>query len=223
MPRYKIKWFKDQKDIAFHLDDFGKTANVIFITGLFGSGKTTTAKQLAKNYNATVIHQDFMSFFESYPTKECERFTGLFQETYPETKEWYQKKLWRNDEFVSERVREEYRKKFIQFIIDYTKSHKDEKFIFEGAAFYFYPWLMDQMAKCPLIIKRTSILRSLKNMTKRDRNQTSFSARFKVFWRYRCHWIIYSKKLNKQIIKCVKLYPNDISFIETKIDDEFIK
>ena len=51
---------KGRKSIDFNIDKWGKSedTNILFITGLSGSGKSTKAVQIAKENGAEIIHLD---------------------------------------------------------------------------------------------------------------------------------------------------------------------
>lgn len=48
MIKYKIGLLFSKKDYLYNVDNYGKTYNLLFITGLVGAGKSTISKELSK-------------------------------------------------------------------------------------------------------------------------------------------------------------------------------
>jgi uridine kinase len=53
----------DKPDLKLNLELWGKKYNILFITGLSGSGKTQLSKEISSKNNAKIIHLDELQFF----------------------------------------------------------------------------------------------------------------------------------------------------------------
>lgn len=106
----KTKWLISKKDLEFNIKSFTHENNILFITGLVGSGESTLAWELGKKYNAVVIIQDFLAWSDCYNSGECLFFVNLFQRKYPETKEYFKNNAWRKD-ILTKNLKDEYRRK----------------------------------------------------------------------------------------------------------------
>lgn len=120
-------------------------SNVLLVTGSSGSGKSTLSKELSLTNNATHIDLDTFEFLDYYKKlgldepkfRPIKRVPGVkpkinFSEEYP---------------------------KYLKFVIDYTKKHKNEKFVIEGV------WIIkndvfDLVKQYPIIVKNTSYILS---------------------------------------------------------------
>lgn len=168
MIKNNVKWLKSKTDIKYNLESYRNKNNVLFITGLVGSGKSTLASKLGKEYNATVIIQDYLAWSDCYNNDECKLFISLFQKLYPETKEYFENNEWRKSNLTSNQ-KDNYRKKFDKMVIDYAEENKDKNFIYEGSDLFCKSDINLILDK-PLIIKRTSAITSFIRSFKRGNN-----------------------------------------------------
>ena len=100
--KIKVYFFKTKEDYKHNLEDYGKKTNILLITGLVGSGKSTLARKLGKEYNATVVIQDYLAWSDCYGDETSKFFVNLFQEKYPETKEYFLNNEWRKSNLSKE-------------------------------------------------------------------------------------------------------------------------
>ena len=161
-----VKWFKSKDDITFNIEKYKNSNNILLITGLVGGGKSTLARELGKEYNATVIIQDFLAWSDFNDTKECRYFVDLFQKLYPETVLYFKNNEWRKNN-LSKKEKDTYRIKFDKMIIDYAKENKDKLFIYEGSDL-FCKSDINMIKDYPIIIKRTSAIKSFVRNYKRS-------------------------------------------------------
>lgn len=61
MIKYKIGLLFSKKDYLYNVDNYGKTYNLLFITGLVGAGKSTISKELSKEKEITILSQDWLT------------------------------------------------------------------------------------------------------------------------------------------------------------------
>lgn len=204
----KVRWLKSQKDIKFNIEKYQKKSNILFITGLVGSGKSTLARKLGKEYNATVIIQDYLAWSDCNNTKECTYFIKLFQKLYPETKDYFKNNEWRKNN-LSTTLKEDYRKKFDKMIIDYAKKNKKRNFIYEGSDL-FCKSDINLMVDQPIIIKRTGgILSYIRNFKRGNKDNNTFKKKFcylkRMSWEFKRFYIVDLPKLNDFIANLNKM------------------
>lgn len=165
------------KNICFNLEKINISQNnIIYITGLSGSGKTTFAKQLSKEYQATLFELDNLGgFFGKY--KESQELiydlTHNFLNMNPELKE-----IIRHGKYVELKIKNFKRysywtNQYIEFLSSYAKK-QNELFIFEGTQI-FKCLSAQKISNKPLIIigtsSFTSILRRLKRHYRIDKEK----------------------------------------------------
>lgn len=120
--------------------DWDISKNILFITGISASGKTTLANTIAKKYNYQIITLD--------------RFWNkLYGKKYDNVK----------DEDLSNDILDNYIKKMFEYIVSLSESKK--RYIIEGIQlFKLYYELKDQfmdfIKKYPIIFLETSVLKS---------------------------------------------------------------
>ena len=149
-------------DIVLHLDDFvaGKT-NILLITGISRSGKTTLAYELAPKYNAEIIQIDF---FENYYCKGDEVITPYVLKL---RSKWFNTPIGKKYKMICEDdpanlTNEDltlYMADAVSFIIKCCRIHSLKKFIIEGMQI-FSDVNPDLIKQYPLIIKGTSMIQS---------------------------------------------------------------
>ena len=161
---------KDDSYINFEKFESGKS-NVCLITGYSGSGKSTLGKQLADDYDAYYVELDMFHncsditneidanaghIFSNYFNKDKQMIFDI----YPKIRD---RKLSQND------LNKEFNK-FFKWLLSYCETHKKDRFIIEGVQIFE---LNDgnKLKKYPIIIKNTSMLKSMARMMRRDKNE----------------------------------------------------
>ena len=157
-----------KNNLYINIDKFesGKT-NVLFITGLSGSGKSTISNSLAAKYNAEIIELDLF--------EHCGMFSNVsqLQEAGEVFYEYLSsnKSLW--ERLKKKEVRgkelEEETSKFIKYAIKWCKSHKESKWIIEGVQIYSFtdPNVMKIES---IVFVNASMLKSIIQRWKRNGN-----------------------------------------------------
>lgn len=178
----KINFFINIKNIYFNLDKIDILSNnVIFVTGLSGSGKTTFAKKLSKEYEATLFELDNLGgFFGEYKESEelIHSLTAEFLNINYELRE-----IIRQEKYVDLKIKNfdkyiYWTNKYIEFLLKYAKEQK-RIFVFEGTQI-FKCISAEKISNNPLIIIGTSsfisMLRRIKRHYKIDkaRNKPNF-------------------------------------------------
>lgn len=168
-------YIASKKDIEYKLDSWKKGSNnILLITGLSGSGKSTRASQLSKEYNAINFELDLFEhnsilFSNNYNHDEANIIMkDIFKKMYGGKKNF--------DKYSDE----DYRKEFVKFfknLLSYCKSHKDQLFIIEGLQIFKHVAYYDIsiIENTPIIIIGVSLTKSLIRRYKRDHNTSDGS------------------------------------------------
>ncbi|MCL2629802.1 MAG: hypothetical protein FWD33_03940 [Alphaproteobacteria bacterium] len=171
----KIGFILSKKDLKLNYDKFGKSENVLFVTGIFGAGKTYTGQQYSKNFGAIHISQDWLGWAECYDCKHSRLFKKMFYDLYPTSKKYFDKNSKNYQKYKTNRIK--FRPLWDDMIVRYAKKNPNKLFVLEGSDLYSHS-NMEMMAGKPLIIKRTSLLKCMANMIKRKGPEGSFFKRY---------------------------------------------
>lgn len=174
----EVNFFSSKTDDIYDLNIFiHNYKNILFVTGLSGSGKSTTSRNFSKKYNAIYIELDV--FFnwgidDSY----------IISNEYFNKNELFKKFIYKylhdngyiikiQGEFtISPKYRNMHYQERMKDVIDYCKKHRNEKYVIEGVQLYQFTDFFDIVKDYPLIIKNTSLVKSYYRSTKRDNNNT---------------------------------------------------
>ena len=168
----------DSKVVYYKYDEFksGKK-NLLFITGLSGSGKSTLAMELAKEHNAEVFHLDWIDNMDDvrfYYNGLVENGKNkLLQHLFSKKDTLFDVP----DINFNKSVYTDWNSLYIRFIdeiVEYALSHKNDKFIVEGVHLYQLIGYMytgyKGMENFPHIIIGTSAIKSFIRALKRDKS-----------------------------------------------------
>lgn len=148
------------KDKVFNIDDFidGKT-NVLLITGLSGSGKTTMANDIANEYNAKVIsldnfqgYSDFVKLGKDYNDAGF-KFVKEYMDNNPDIKDVVLSNITIQDY-------ESYFNPFFFWLLEKLKTDKRNTYIVEGIHILLFNKFED-IKGYPLICIETSKAKSM--------------------------------------------------------------
>ena len=163
--------FMNKDDYYFDFDKFESgESNILFVTGLTGSGKSTIGRSFASKYHAEYVELDLMDpcsnlCSQSLDEIKKDKSNKVIYEYLSSHKSVYERlksgKM-RNDEIFLNNVR------FISFVRSYANKHKDTKFIVEGLQLYEYCTFRKTIIK-PMVIKGTSVLTSFIRKVKREK------------------------------------------------------
>lgn len=154
----------NNKDLEFNLDKWKPgNKNILFITGLSGSGKSTKAAKLAKEYNAVNIELDLFEHNYVVFDKNVTNDEGnLIVKEYFENKFGGAKKFKQGDKQLPHMMYD-----FIKYCMNYAYKHKDKLFIIEGIQLSDLE-MANEIKDYPIIIVRTSIINSIYRAAKRE-------------------------------------------------------
>lgn len=134
--KYKIGLIFSKRDYVYNLDNYGKSYNLLFITGMVGSGKTTLSKKIANEENAIILSEDWLTWSEVYKNdKLAMKILNEFYKKCPQAKEAAINNLW-HKQLLSIEEQRKIRTEYNKFLIDYTLKNQKKLFIIEGIDVY---------------------------------------------------------------------------------------
>ena len=197
----KVCVFKSVSD--FHYE---KISNVIFVTGLSGSGKSFLAKQLAKQNNATIFQPEWLIHY-SHVSDELKPFFEKFIQKHKIQK--FVETTWNNAKCEDKNLE---LKKYINLLVEefLKTTETNKKYIIEGLKI-FTMIDFNLIKNHAIIVKGTSSFNSLKNRIKRDyqkRKNLKFSQKTKWFFKCLKQSRVYQFKHRKILNKFIKQVQN---------------
>lgn len=155
--KYKISFFKNKEDIELIFTD----DDIINITGIMGSGKTTLAKTIANKTKRELIAFDWM-FGRSLGNRpiKIEKLLKKFEKQYPETVD---QQIFKSN---NSRDNEIEIQKYAGIIYEFVLKNIELPMVIEGQ--HLYKWMNYNKLRGKIIIKRTSFLNSYIRAFKRD-------------------------------------------------------
>lgn len=154
------------KDNLFiNFDKFkDRKTNICFVTGLSGSGKSTEAEKLAKEYNAEWIELDIFEHCKSFSDNELKQAGQVFYDYLSNHKDIWNKL--KNNELHGNDLNNEIAK-FVKYCIRWCLKHKEDKWIIEGVQVFSF---IDpkEIKSYPIIFIRASMLKSILQRWKRN-------------------------------------------------------
>ena len=178
--KYKIGLIIRKKDYLYNIENYGKTYNLLFITGMVASGKTTISKKISNERNVTILSLDWLSWSEVYKKdKLAMKILNEFYKKCPKAKEAAINNLWHR-KLLSKEEQRSLRIEYNKFLINYTLKHKNQLFIIEGIDVYrITPF--NEIINRGIIIKGECAFRCLVRRYKRDKtldNQINLKNKF---------------------------------------------
>lgn len=166
--------FINHKDEYFNIDKWQrkKDENILYVTGLSGSGKSTVGKELAKKHKAVFIELDVFAW-KDYVEDAYEYWNpnGYMEETYAVYRAFLRSDIPRfsKDTPKNNHLKHAMYKKIFDWLYKYCQDRPDILFIWEGIAIFMgmdREFFIDK----PMIIKGTSMHTSFKRMSLREAN-----------------------------------------------------
>lgn len=172
-----VLWSK--KDYSYNVENYGKTYNLLFITGMVGAGKSTIARKMATEKKVTILSQDWLGWSEVYTNDELAMsILKEFYKTCPKAQIAAENNYWHRN-ILNPEERNEIRREYNCFLIDYALKRPNELFIIEGIDVYKVIKLNEIMDR-GIIIKGSSAIRCFFRRYKRDKtieNQKNLKAK----------------------------------------------
>lgn len=168
-------------------------SNIVFITGLPGSGKSSLGKEIAKKYKAQHIELDLVSPMDGGDVSESKCTSRLYDKFIKTTGS----KVSKDSLFMYN---------FIKFVINWAETHKNEKFVVEGIQLADLE-MGDELLMHPLIILGASAMKSAYNSVIRREHMS-----IKEIIKYAPEVFTYNRSFDKKHIyplkKLVSNYEN---------------
>ncbi len=187
----RVKWFRSQNDIEILCTN----DDIIHITGMIGSGKTTLANQYRNDGRFVVISLDclYRGQDKENMNEDTARINEILAQKFPEQN--------------NQRYFKEYYCEILHYIENFSRK---VTFVLEGQQIYRYLDLKDIKGK--LIIKRTSILKCwyrsiLRHIRRKKKDFQNRKITKREYYQNIWYWI---KKRTKQ----VSYYKRLNSFLE---------
>lgn len=179
--KYKVGLIFSKKDYLYNIENYGKTYNLLFITGMVGAGKSTISKEISAKYNATTLSQDWLAWSEVYKdNKIAMQVLDEFYKICPIAQNAATNNLWHRD-LLSKKEQYEMKIEYNKFLIDYTLKNPNKLYIIEGIDIYK---VIDssEFINRGIIIKGTSVIKCFIRRYKRDKtieNQKNIDSKIK--------------------------------------------
>lgn len=171
----------ESNDVYHNIElwESGKS-NLLWITGLSGSGKSTISKEIAEEYNAEYIELDNLQRAKmgNWDSTDCkvlddyiESVGGLYNVfPYCNTLE---KISWKDVVSKENKCHIEYGR-FFEYLIQYAKKHKNRRFVVEGVqiAYNSTNAMIKKISEYPVIIKMNG---PLKTEFRREKRSIGYS------------------------------------------------
>ena len=158
MSKYNVGIFKNKDDIEFIFTN----DDIINITGMIGSGKTTLAKRVIDKKNYKLLSLDWMFGFSiSNRPEEIENLLKEMEKLYPEMKDQKIFKKTKENKIVEPNYY-----KYTDIIYKYLLQNIEQPVLIEGR--HIYKYMNYKSLKGKLIIKRTSLFNSYRRALNRD-------------------------------------------------------
>jgi len=154
------------KNLEYNVEKFPKQSNILFITGLSGSGKSSMAAKLAKKYDAVNIEIDLLEhndiiFDKNTTNDEGNLIIKDYMEKYHHGAHKF--KISNNEKAWAKEV-----ERFLKYCIDIAKKNKDKIYILEGIQLMDIPDSIDIIKPYPIIVVNTSMIKSMWRAYKRE-------------------------------------------------------
>ena len=158
------------KDMTFNTKDWKPNGkNILFVVGLSGSGKSTTSRAIGSDFAATYIELDGFSHYRKGAAARKNRPDEELIADFVK-----KEKINKNIEDMPDPEYNKYLLKFIDYIKSVADKNKDELYVIEGIQIIKYakdnPWIYNY----PMIIKGTSMLKSIYNRFKREKDMKNY-------------------------------------------------
>lgn len=168
-----------EKNDIFHNIDMWENgeSNILFVTGLSGSGKSTISKELSNTYNTEYVELDNLlrAKMNNWDTTKCKmlddyiKSVGGLDNIFPYCNELNKQISWKDIVCEEDKCKKEFIRCF-DFIMNYSKTHRNKKFIVEGIQIFYYAdnETIKLLSNYPIILKMNGPLKTEYRREKRS-------------------------------------------------------
>lgn len=177
----------NREDIYYNKDKFDSgEINLCFITGHSGSGKSTMGREMQKKGVEHYELDDLQLIADHFSMENLKEYGDLIYSYFNGPgkkfyvgKEWFEKNMPPESEYEDKLY-----PGFVNYAMQYAKSHKDKKFVLEGVWLFNNKWFKPSDFKdYAFYIKGTSMIVSKIRGAKRDSSDSKGAARVVSFAR----------------------------------------
>ena len=193
------KYMRSEPDLYYKEESFnsGET-NICFILGHSGSGKSMMARTLEGDDIDHIELDDLLLTKDHFTMDELKSYSDMFYSFFIGEGAKYYIGVDERNSIPKEDYEEKVFIDFIQFAMDYSKQHREKKYIIDGIWIYLYfddPSVFKDYA---VFIKGTSFLKSKIRTMKREmqRDKEALQDRKQMFGREVRNYLLDEDKIN---------------------------
>jgi hypothetical protein len=204
VPIITESYILNNNDLVLNINNWKreKNHNILYVTGLSGSGKTTLAEEYERKYNAEMFEIDGIEY--NYDSSKS-KLLSLAKDKFPD----YEKRLESKWKDSDKEIKVNDIKTVYKFIINTMHSKPDTLFIIEGVQL-FELIDIDSLKNNPIIIKGTSVLKSIEQRFKRNNNsKINWIEELKNEFPQLVSWYLDSEKMLKKFKNNMKKSNNE--------------
>ena len=193
------KYLHSEPDLYYKEESFNSgDTNICFILGHSGSGKSKMARTLEGDDIDHIELDDLLLTRDHFTMDELKDYSDLFYSFFTGEGSKYYIGINERNSIPKEEYEDKVFPDFVKFAMDYSKQHREKKFIIEGIWIYLYfddPSVFEDYA---VFIKGTSFLKSKIRATKREmqRDKETLQDRKQMFGREVRNYLLDEDKID---------------------------
>lgn len=193
------KYVHSEPDLYYKEESFNSgDTNICFILGHSGSGKSQMARTLEGEDIDHIELDDLLLARDHFTLDDLKVYSDMFYSFFTGEGARYYIGLEERNSIPKEEYEDKLFVDFVKFALDYSKQHREKKFIVEGIWIYLYfddPSLFEDNA---VFIKGTSFLKSKIRATKREmqRDKETLQDRKQMFGREARNYLLDEDKID---------------------------
>ena len=193
------KYVVSEPDLYYKEDSFNSgDTNICFILGHSGSGKSMMAKALDGDYIDHLELDDLLLVKDHFTMDELKNYSDMFYSFFTGEGAKYYIGVAERDSIPKEEYEDKVFIDFVDFAMEYSKHHKEKKYIIDGIWIYLYfddPSVFEDYA---VFIKGTSFLKSKIRAMKREmqRDKDVLQDRKQMFGREARNYLLDEDKID---------------------------
>ena len=189
-----------EPDLYYKEESFNSgDTNICFILGHSGSGKSMMARTLEGDDIDHIELDDLLLTRDHFTEDELKGYSDLFYSFFTGEGAKYYIGIDERNSLPKEEYEDKIFIDFVEFAMDYSKQHREKKYIIDGIWIYLYfddPSVFEDYA---VFIKGTSFLKSKIRATKREmqRDKETLQDRKQMFGREVRNYLLDEDKINR--------------------------
>ena len=194
------KLMLSEPDLYYKEESFNSgDTNICFILGHSGSGKSMMARTLEGEDIDHIELDDLLLTKDHFTMDELKDYSDMFYSFFNGEGAKYYIGVEERESIPKEDYEDKVFIDFVRFAMEYSKQHKDKKYIIDGIWIYLYfddPSVFEDYA---VFIKGTSFLKSKIRTVKRERqrDKETLQARRQMFGREVRNYLLDEDKINR--------------------------